>query len=219
MNSLTDPTIVEVLDRMHGEADAQSPAISAKVAAMSKSGWPEDWAEQMGDFYLPVSREQGRFLYQTVRGVRPERVVEFGSSFGISSIYLAAGLRDAGGGVLIGSELVASKAATASKNIAAAGLADYAEIRQGDARKTLLDPGGPIDVVLLDGGPAMYTEIVKLLIPHLRAGAIVIADNVAGGAEDEQPYAKWVRDPDNGFVSSSIVMKGGTEYSVWVGGS
>ena len=219
MNSLADPNVVKVLNRLHRDAESQMPDVREKVAALREGGkMPEDWAEQLRDFYLPVSREQGRFLYQTVRCVRAERVVEFGSSFGISSIYLAAGLRDNnGGGILIGSELVEGKAATARRNIAAAGFADYAEIRSGDVRTTLLDPGSPVDVVLLDGGPTMYAEIVQLLQPHLRAGAVVLADNIEAGAEDEQPYAKWVRDPAHGFVSSTIVMKGGTEYSVWVG--
>ena len=83
-----------------------------------------------------------------------------------------------------------------------------------------------LDVVI----PVLNEEVdlepnTRILHEHMNAHlgqfewAIVIADNVAGGAEDEQPYARWVRDPDNGFVSSSIVMKGGTEYSVWVGGS
>ena len=219
MNSLAAPVVVEVLSRLHRDAEAQVPELREKVAALR--GDPEmreDWAEQLRDFYLPVDREQGRFLYQMVRGVRAERVVEFGSSFGISSIYLAAGLRDNnGGGILVGSELVEDKAAMARRNIAAAGLADYADIRSGDARTTLLDPGGPVDVVLLDGGPTMYVEIAQLLKPHLRDGAVVLADNIKDGAEGEQPYAKWVRDPAHGFVSSSIVMKDGTEYSVWVG--
>jgi len=117
--------------------------------------------------------------------------------------------------MLVGSELVEPKAVTARRNIADAGLADYADIRSGDGSKTLQDPGGSVDVVLLDGGPAMYVEIVRLLQPHLRDGAVVVADNI--GTEDEGPYANWVRDPANGFVSSSIVMKGGTECSVWVG--
>ena len=219
MNSLADPKIVEILDRLHRDAELQRPALRKKAAAIRQGAkMPADWAEQLRDFYLPVSREQGRFLYQTVRGVRAERVVEFGSSFGISSIYLAAGLRDNdSGGILIGSELLEDKAETARRNLATAGLADYVEIRSGDARTTLLDPGSPVDVVLLDGGSAMYAEIIQLLQPHLRLGAVVLADNIEAGDENEQLYAKWVRDPANGFVSSSIEMKGGTEYSVWVG--
>ncbi len=218
MNSLADPKVVKVLDRLHREAEAQMPEVRNKVTGLRQGrDMPEDWAEQLREFHMAVSREQGRFLYQTVRGVRAKRVVEFGSSFGISAIYLAAGLRDNGGGNLIGSELVEDKTVAARQNIAETGLAEYTEIRSGDAQRSLLDPGGPVDVVLLDGGPSIYGEIVQLLVPHLRDGAVVLADNIEEGNEDEQPYAKWVRDPANGFVSSSIMMKGGTEYSVWVG--
>ncbi len=219
MNSIADPHVASVLERLHREAEAQMPELRQKMEDIRARDGEigEDWAEQLGSFHLSVSREQGRFLYQTVRAVRAQRVVEFGSSFGISAIYLAAGLRDNGGGRLIGSELVEDKARTARQNIADAGLSDHAEIRSGDARTTLVDPDDPVDVLLLDGGPAMYTEIVQLLQPHLRDGAVVLADNVKDGEEDEQPYAKWVRDPANGFVSSSIAMKGGTEYSIWVG--
>ena len=125
MNSLADPNVVEVLDRLHREAEAQTPELRKRMAATREGGqMTEDWPEQMRDFYLPVSREQGRFLYQTVRAVRAERVVEFGTSFGVSSIYLTAGLRDNGGGILVGSELVEDKAVTARQTLAAAGLAE-----------------------------------------------------------------------------------------------
>ncbi len=214
MNSLTDPSVAELLERLHREADAQMPELRKRVAAITENEQtPEHWSQELRDFYLPVSREQGRFLYQTVRAVRPERVVEFGSSFGISATYLAAGLRDNGGGILIGSELIDQKAATARRHLSAAGLDEYADIRTGDARLTLADPGGSIDIVLLDGGPALYTEVLQMLVPHLRPGALVIADNID---DDLHPYATWVREPANGFVSSSITLKGGTEYSIWV---
>lgn len=214
MNSLADPNVAELLERLHSEADAQMPELRKQFGARGQNEQtPEAWPEQLRDFYLPVSREQGRFLYQTVRAVRPERVVEFGSSFGISATYLAAGLRDNGGGILIGSELIDQKAATARRHLSAAGLDEYADIRTGDARLTLADPGGSIDIVLLDGGPALYTEVLQMLVPHLRPGALVIADNID---DDLHPYATWVREPANGFVSSSITLKGGTEYSIWV---
>lgn len=218
MNSLADTKVAQVLEHLHEEASAQTPELRQRVAALSDDErTPGAWPHQLGEFYLPVSREQGRFLYQTARAVRAERVVEFGSSFGISTTYLAAGIRDNGGGVVIGSELVEDKAATARRNLATAGLDYYAEIRAGDARQTLTDPGGPIDMVFLDGGPALYTEILQLLLPHLRPGAVVIADNIENDPDDLHPYASWIRDPAHGFVSSSITLKAGTEYSVWVG--
>jgi predicted O-methyltransferase YrrM len=221
MNSLDDdPKVAAVLARLHSEAEAQTPELREKAGRIRKNGMmPDDWAEQLRGYFLAVSRDQGRFLYQTVRCVAAKRIVEFGTSFGVSSIYLAAGLRDNGGGLLVGSEFLEDKAATARANIAEAGLAEYAEIRPGDARTSLADPGGTIDMLLLGGGPALYVEIVQLLVPHLRPCAAVLADNIEAGGEGEQPYAKWVRDPANGFMSSSIMMKGGTEYSVWLGAS
>lgn len=214
MNSLTNPDVAELLERLHSEADAQMPELHRRMAAAEESEQtPEAWPEKLQDFYLPVDREQGRFLYQTVRATGAKRIVEFGSSFGVSAVYLAAGLHDNGQGIVIGSELIEQKATVARRNLAAAGLDGFADIRTGDARVTLNDPGGPIDIVLLDGGPALYKEVLQLLVPHLRPGALVIADNMN---DCHHPYALWVRDPANGFVSSSITLKGGTEYSVWV---
>ncbi len=224
MNSLTDPPVGELLDRLHREADEQRDRIRTELAGPGdQSSGPTSHWQRLKDFYLPVSREQGVFLYQTVRATGARRVIEFGTSFGVSTIYLAAGLRDqvedgqADFGIVIGSELIEEKAEAARANLAAAGLAEYADIRTGDARATLADPGGPVDLVLLDGGPATYLDVLHLLEPHLRPSALVIADNIDGDADDPHPYATWVRDPANGYVSSSITLKGGTEYSVWIG--
>lgn len=220
VNSLEEPRVVDVLERLHREADAQGRDVRERVASLdADTSDPETWPHHLKDFYLPVSREQGRFLYQTVRAVRARTVVEFGTSFGVSTIYLAAGLCDNGDGVVIGSELVEEKAEVAQRNLVAAGLDRFADIRSGDARRTLRDPPGAVDLVLLDGGPALYLEILRLLVPSLRVGAVVIADNIADVQADGEPhpYARWVRDPANGFVSNSVTLKGGTEYSVWIG--
>jgi predicted O-methyltransferase YrrM len=87
--------------------------------------------------------EQGNLIYLLCRGLRANRVAEFATSIGMSTLYFAAAVRDNGGGMVIGSELVPAKVEAARHNLAEAGLADYAEIRQGDARQTLRDLGGP----------------------------------------------------------------------------
>jgi predicted O-methyltransferase YrrM len=74
--------------------------------------------------------------------MRATRVVEFTTSVGMSTLYFAAAMRDNGGGCVIGSELVPAKVATAKRNLSEAGLAAYAEIREGDARQMLRDLGG-----------------------------------------------------------------------------
>ena len=58
MNSLADPTLVEVLDRLYREADEQTPELCEKVAGLRRDGqMPDDWAEQLRDYYLPVRRQ------------------------------------------------------------------------------------------------------------------------------------------------------------------
>ena len=130
------------------------------------------------DNFLNVSADFGRFLYMCARARKAKRIVEFGTSFGISTIHLACALRDGGGGHLIGTELEPTKAKRAQENLAAAGLADLVEIRVGDALETLKDGiDGDLDLVLLDGAFSLYLPVLKLLEPHLRDGAFVIGDN------------------------------------------
>ena len=103
--------------------------------------------------YIPVSREQGELLYLTTRALNAKNIVEFGTSFGISTIYLAAGARDNGGGMVIGSEIEPSKHVQAEFNLNKAGLTAYSDVRLGDALETLKEVPQPIDLVLLDVSP------------------------------------------------------------------
>jgi predicted O-methyltransferase YrrM len=141
-------------------------------------------------------------------------VVEFGSSFGISTIYFAAALRDNGGGKVIGSELEASKVAKAAEYLAEAGLADYVEIRAGDARQTLKGTGGAINLLFLDGWKELYLELLHLTSVNLRPGSVVLADNTDLFPEHLASYLKFVRNPKNGFVSVYLPLGDGIEYSV-----
>lgn len=155
--------------------------------------------------YLNVSPEFGKFLYMCARTRRASRIAEFGTSFGVSAIYLACALHDNGGGRLIGTELEASKAAAANGNLAAAGLADIVDIRIGDALETLKDGiDGDIDMVHLDGAFSPYLPVLRILEPHLKPGALVIGENSFGN------YIDYVPDPRNGYASHGIAVRART---------
>lgn len=134
--------------------------------------------------YLSVGPQMGRFLYTAARMVEAKNIIEFGTSFGISTTYLAAAAADTGGRVT-GSEFHALKAAKAQENLADAGLSHLAEIRVGDARETLRDVAGPIDLLFLDGANDLYLEILTMLEDRLRPGALVVADNADRLPRDE----------------------------------
>ena len=82
--------------------------------------------------------------------MKATRVVDFATSVGMSALYFAAAMKDNGGGLVIGSEMVREKAEVASRNLAEAGLTSFVDIRVGDARETLKDLGGPVDFILID---------------------------------------------------------------------
>jgi predicted O-methyltransferase YrrM len=218
--AIGDPKITAVLQRLHGAAAGQRFQIVRDLApaflrgALGKTpSWDELSARARG-LYLPLSPEQGTFCYLMARAIGARRIVEFGTSFGISTLYFAAAVRDNGGGTVIGTELVAEKVAAARKNLADAGLAEFAEIREGDALLTLKDEKDPIDMALLDGWKDGYMPVIRMIGPLVRSGGVVIGDNIFTFKRDLRPYVEHMQDPANGFRSSTLHLGDGTEFSV-----
>jgi predicted O-methyltransferase YrrM len=220
MNSIDDPRVSAVLDRLHAAARrdwlffARRPGMVARIfLGRDEAPSPAALAHEMREVYIPISRLQGRFLYLVARSIDAKRIVEFGTSFGISTIYAAAAARDTGGKV-IGSELEPSKRERALANLAEAGFADLVDVRLGDARETLCDVPAPVDLVLLDGWKELYLPILHLLEPKLRPGSVVLADNIKTFRRALAPYVDYVQSGRNGFQSVTLPLKDGFEYSV-----
>jgi predicted O-methyltransferase YrrM len=205
MNTMTSAPLAPLLDQLFAEADrATSPAMAGlshderERLIHSKTEYL-DFYGRLKDLWLPVSRQTGELLYMLARSTNAKTVVEFGTSFGISTLYLAAALRDNGGGRLISSEFEVSKVARARQNIAEGGLADLVEIRAGDALETLsADLPDSIDLLLLDGAKSLYPEVLALVEGRLRPGALVIADD----ADYCPQYLDHVRSPTSGYMST-----------------
>jgi predicted O-methyltransferase YrrM len=210
MTTLTQSPLAPLLERLFQEASAVSPLSIPWVAALSREERERllqsktDYLELYGrlkDAPLAVSRETGVLLYMLARSAGARTIVEFGTSFGISTLHLAAALRDNGGGRLITTEFEPSKVARARNNLDQGGLADLVEIREGDALQTLArDLPSQIDLLLLDGAKGLYPEILRLVEERLRPGALVVADN----AKDSPDYLARVRSADSGYLSTPV---------------
>jgi len=211
VSTITTSPVAPLLDRLFAEAAASDPATTSSVADYWNGLTGADQARlvrsrthyadlygRLKDVPLAVSRATGELLYMLARSMRATSVLEFGTSFGLSTICLASAVRDNGGGRLITSELEPSKVRRAKANLADADLADLVEFREGDALKTLSrDLPDTVDLLLLDGAKALYADIFDLVAPRLRPGALIVADN----ADFCPEYLERIRAAASGYLS------------------
>ena len=204
MTTLTTAPLAPLIERLYAQANASTSPIFNDISGEerdrlmhSKTDYLELYT-LLKDLWLPVSRDTGNLLYMLARSSNARAIVEFGTSFGLSTLFLAAALRDNGGGVLIGSEFEPAKIALAREHFIQGGVSDLIEIREGDALMTLAsDLPEAVDLLLLDGAKALYGDVLKLVEKHLRPGAWVVADNTNYCPE----YLAHVREPANGYLS------------------
>lgn len=154
---------------------------------------------RLGEFYLAVSQEEGEFLYVFARAIGARNIVEFGASFGVSSIYLAAAATD-NGGSLTTTEVHPDKCAALRDTFDRAGVSDAVNLLEGDARETLKGIEGPVDLLFLDGWKSAYLPVFDLLRPKMRPGAVVLADNCHH--EAAQDYLARVSVPEADCVTA-----------------
>ncbi|MFG2173339.1 O-methyltransferase [Streptomyces niveus] len=213
-STLQDPRVVTALDAMFARA-AQDEVTGARIEAARPDGFapatPQELADANAEVYMPISAAGGKLLYSLIRAARPATVVEFGTSFGISTLYLAAAVRDNGTGRVISSELSADKIAAARRTFAETGLDDLITVLEGDARETLAALDGPVDFLLLDGWKDLCLPVLRLLEPRLAPGTLVVTDDVDLPAL--APCLDHVRDPRNGYESVTFPVEDGMEIS------
>lgn len=216
VNSLQTEPVRDLLGRLFLAADddhLHRPAITERYPGGVRHLDAREQADAYQELYIPVSPEGGRLLYALVRAARPATVVEFGTSFGISTIHLAAAVRDNGSGGVISTELNAAKAAQARANLAEAGLSDWVTILLGDARQTLATIDAPVGFVLLDGWKNLYLPVLQLLEPRLTPGALILADDTVSMAEEMPDYLAYIRDPAHGYLSIPFPESDGLEIT------
>lgn len=219
--ALVEPRVVSTLDKLHRQSKRDKLVMlkafpTGLLALLRGRSWFEAVKPQLKDAHLKVGYEAGELIYNTARAINARRIVEFGTSFAFSTIYLAAAVRDNGGGSVITSEIEPSKVEVARQNLREAGLDNFVEIRTGDAMATLADIEGPLDLVLLDGWKDIYIPLLQMLTPKLRRGGVVFADNMHVFKNSLRPYVEYVRDRRHGFVSTTLSAGSGLEFSVYL---
>jgi predicted O-methyltransferase YrrM len=217
---LNDPKLEALLSELHTQSAAQEPEMHAyfarriKEGTLSWDGMDAETTTHFRDKMVALERDKAEYCYALCRAIGAKRIVECGTSFGVSTLYLAAAIRDNGGTEVIATEWEAEKAKAARKNFAAAGLAQYIDLREGDLAETLKKIGGPVDFVLFDIWTEALLPALRNIGPHLRTGSVLIADNTTSSRRGYEKYFAYIADPQNGLRTMTLPFEGGLEMTV-----
>lgn len=169
--------------------------IDERMQAVLDRLYADDRRQREAD--LPVAQRtrnltplSGRFLMMLATTSSARRVVEIGSSNGVSTIWLGAAMRVTGGTVT-GTEIIPERAAEANANLAEAGLADVARVINCDAADIAAHVTGPIDLAFIDAEKEDYVFHFERVFPLLRVNGLVIADNVT--SHDLSDYQRMLQ--------------------------
>ena len=223
MSVIRDPGLDRLLADLHARSDAQVAAMRSYEAERPQNAHPP--AEQevrafRSDKLVALDRDKAEFCYQLCRANNARRIVEAGTSYGVSTLYLAAAVRDnvqatGGSGVVIGTEYEPNKARAARAHFEQAALNGFIDLREGDLRNTLRQISGPVDFMLVDIWIPMARPALELVTPHLRPGAIVVCDNTEQYRNEYADYFAFLE--TSGFRTMTLPFDGGLELSVRCG--
>lgn len=214
MSVIQDPQLKSLLDRLHARSDGQVADLERFDRDRATEGELKTF---LGDKLVALDRDKAEFCYQLCRATDARRIVEIGTSYGVSTLYLAAAMRDnirasGGAGVVIGTEYEPAKANAARAHFEQARLGDLIDLREGDLRETLSRIEGSVDFMLVDIWIRMARPALELVTPHLKRGAIVICDNTARFRAEYADYFACLE--SNGFRTMTLPFDGGLELSI-----
>jgi predicted O-methyltransferase YrrM len=198
------------VDQVFAEYEKRNTDERAKAASLGSKLF-----EHRDEFLLPVGREVGWVLHSLILAKRPARVLELGTSYGYSTLFLADAVTQVGG-TLITMDLADYKQAAARAMIEKAGISAVVDFRLGDAVALINADAGPFDFVLLDIWKDLYSPCLRALYPKLADEGIIAADNMIEPAvvrEDVRKYRAAVASLP-GMQTTLLPIGSGIELSV-----
>jgi len=218
-NPVVAPThVLALLDRLHKESTTQEAALGTYLTTL------DGFDDLMRDKFIALDQDKCQFVYQLARAIGARNIAEVGTSFGVSTIYLALAVginleRSGGEGMVIGTEKEGTKAERARQYWKEAGdqlVTRYIDLREGDLLETLKDNVPMLDLVLIDIWAPVALPALKLLEPKMRSGAVVILDNSISSATRYAELLAHLRSPANGYTNLTIPYSKGLEMSIKV---
>ncbi|OQE15669.1 hypothetical protein PENSTE_c027G00576 [Penicillium steckii] len=234
------PHVLQLLSQLHKTSLEQEAVISANTSFAngtkifsteilgslgdkeSTNNPRDDFDRLMLDKFIALDEDKCQFTYQLINSMNATNIVEAGTSFGVSTIYLALAIAETKAatgksGIVIGTEKEAEKAAIARKYWAQCGpeVEQEIDLREGDLLETLKSDLPIIDLLLLDIWAPLALPTLKVVLPRLRPGAVVLTDNTIKGNKGYADLLAYLRTPENGFQNMTLPFTNGFEMSVY----
>jgi len=227
MGVIGDTELQALIDRLQARSEGQASETVAYFTARAEAGtldWKhldDDANRYLADKLVALEPAKAELCYLLCRSLQAQCVVEVGTSFGVSTLYLAAAVRDnmSGSGkrgTVIATEYEPAKAKAARANFAAGKLSEFIDLREGDLRDTLKVIDGAVDFVLMDVWTEMVVPAIQLISPHLRPGAVVVCDNTEQFRSSYADYFAFVGNSANRLRTMTLPYPGGLELTVRV---
>ncbi|CAG8920152.1 unnamed protein product [Penicillium salamii] len=216
----TTPEILSLLQNLHAKSLNQESAVDWSTLPAQCT---EEFDTIMLDKFIALDQDKCELVYHILRSTNATTVVEAGTSFGVSTIYLALAVAEnakrAGSGTprVIATEKEISKAKLAKEHWSSAGkgVEDVIDLRVGDLRETLTSDLGVVDFLLLDIWTPMALPALKIVQPHLRPGAVIIADNTIMAGDKYAELFAYVDAEGSGFRRVTMPYAGGMDMIVY----
>lgn len=194
--------ILKVLADLHRQAEANRQERTLALDGLADDNERQAKRHELkSSAYLSINQHQGEFLYLAARSIGAKHIVEFGCSFGISTIYLAWAA-DHSGGTVTTTELESQKWDSATRNLQLAEVDHRVTLLKGDALETLKNVVRPIDMLFLDGEKSLYLPVYQLLKDKLHSGSMIIADNI--DRVEAAPFLAYVKAHPDQFIYASL---------------
>ncbi|WP_339726104.1 O-methyltransferase [Maribacter stanieri] len=196
MITATQNSITTTLSELYNDAkNDKTRIIKGLVKSIIRPMQPEDFKHA----YLSITEEQGLFLVELIKKNKLKNIVEFGTSFGISTLFLAQGALETKGRIIT-TELIASKAEKAMENFKKAEVSNIIDVRIGDAMQTLQNHKAPIDLLFLDGWKDLYQPLFNMLESNFHTNTIIYVDNA--NMSESRAFLKEVGENDKYTLES-----------------